>query len=312
MQLAADRPDDLGQPPLDRHVDVLVVVAERERAAVELRLHALEPAEQRVAVGVGDDPRRREHRRVRARLLDVVGPEPPVEADRGVELAEDRVLGLREARHTGIMPAMDVVVRAARPDDPAARAALRVGGAVLRRLRRRRRAAPGGCCARSTRARGHTASWEVCRVAEAGGAVVGVLAALPGRARATRSRAASSASRCAHSPPWRIPRCSATCARPRPSPRTRRRGMLYVDALATDPGAPAARRGARAAGRGRPARGRQRASPASRSTPGSRTARRARSTSAAGFMSSALRPAPDERTARAVGGSGFVGYVKPR
>jgi ribosomal protein S18 acetylase RimI-like enzyme len=31
-----------------------------------------------------------------------------------------------------------------------------------------------------------------------------------------------------------------------------------------------------------------------------------------GFTPSGLRPAPDERTSRAVGGSGFVGYVKPR
>ena len=36
---------------------------------------------------------------MRARLRDVVGPEPPVEADRGVERLEDRVLGLGEARH---------------------------------------------------------------------------------------------------------------------------------------------------------------------------------------------------------------------
>ena len=57
---------------------------------------------------------------MRARLLDVIGAEAPVEADRGVELAEDRVLGLGEARHTGIMPGMELVVRAARPEDPAA------------------------------------------------------------------------------------------------------------------------------------------------------------------------------------------------
>ena len=31
-----------------------------------------------------------------------------------------------------------------------------------------------------------------------------------------------------------------------------------------------------------------------------------------GFTQRGLRPAPDERTARAVGGSGFVGYLKPR
>ena len=50
VQLAADRAGDLGQPPLDRHVDVLVVGPERELARVELRLDAVEPAEQRVAV----------------------------------------------------------------------------------------------------------------------------------------------------------------------------------------------------------------------------------------------------------------------
>ena len=36
MQLAAERADQLGQPPLDRHVDVLVVVGERELAPLEL------------------------------------------------------------------------------------------------------------------------------------------------------------------------------------------------------------------------------------------------------------------------------------
>ena len=49
---------------------------------------------------VGNDPRRREHQRVRTRLRDVVGPEPPVEADRGVEPLEDGIGRLGEARHT--------------------------------------------------------------------------------------------------------------------------------------------------------------------------------------------------------------------
>ena len=62
MQLAADRPGDLGQPPLDRHVDVLVVGRERERAVGELALDGVEARQQRVAVVVADDPRRREHR----------------------------------------------------------------------------------------------------------------------------------------------------------------------------------------------------------------------------------------------------------
>ena len=52
VEPAADGADDLRQPPLDRHVDVLVVLEERERAALELLLHPLEPAQQRVAVGL--------------------------------------------------------------------------------------------------------------------------------------------------------------------------------------------------------------------------------------------------------------------
>ena len=31
-----------------------------------------------------------------------------------------------------------------------------------------------------------------------------------------------------------------------------------------------------------------------------------------GYDQRGLRPLPDERSARAIGGSGFVGYVKPR
>ena len=51
---------------------------------------------------------------------------------------------------------------------------------------------------------GHTASWEVCHVAEAGGEVVGVLAAFPsddGDALARRFVRLT----IAHLPPWRLP-----------------------------------------------------------------------------------------------------------
>ena len=50
VELAADRPDDRGQPPLDRHVDVDVVVLEREAPVLELPLDLLEPAQQLVAL----------------------------------------------------------------------------------------------------------------------------------------------------------------------------------------------------------------------------------------------------------------------
>ena len=67
--------------------------------SLQLVLDRVERREQLVAVLGGDDRLRREHARVGARQVDVVGAEPPVEADRGVELPEDRVLRLAEAGH---------------------------------------------------------------------------------------------------------------------------------------------------------------------------------------------------------------------
>ena len=98
--LPADRAGELGQPPLDRHVDVLVVGREREAPAVELGLDRVEAREQRVAVVLADDPAGAASMRACARdCCDVVGPEAPVEADRGVQALEGRVLRLGEARH---------------------------------------------------------------------------------------------------------------------------------------------------------------------------------------------------------------------
>ena len=42
--------DDLGHAPLDRHVDVLVPVGERERAVGELALDLIEASQQLVAL----------------------------------------------------------------------------------------------------------------------------------------------------------------------------------------------------------------------------------------------------------------------
>jgi hypothetical protein len=85
---------------------------------------------------------------------------------------------------------MEVVVRTARPDDAADTLLFESAAPYY--------AAYAGGPERARRLlrtlyprRGHTASWEVCRVAEADGAVVGVLAAFP-----SGSRAASCVSRC--------------------------------------------------------------------------------------------------------------------
>jgi hypothetical protein len=99
VQAAADRTRQLGQPALDGHVDVLVVLGEREAAVGQLALHRVQAGEQRVAVGLLDDAPSREHPGVRPRLRDVERPQPVVEGQRRVERPERRVLRLGEARH---------------------------------------------------------------------------------------------------------------------------------------------------------------------------------------------------------------------
>jgi ribosomal protein S18 acetylase RimI-like enzyme len=204
---------------------------------------------------------------------------------------------------------MEVVVRAARSDDPAdallyASAApyyTAYAGGEERALRLLHALYPRG---------GHTASWEVCRVAESGGAVVGVIAAFPTDAGDVLARRFVRLT-LAQLPPWRIPalirhlRATAAVA-PHPPP-----GMLYVDALAT---APAHRR--RGVARALLADAERQAAEAGLAGVALDTGienRAARSLyEHSGFVSRGLRPAPDERIARAVGGPGFIGYVKPR
>ncbi len=74
VQLAANRPDQLGQMALDRHVDVFVTVHEDELALLQLKLHLVEAVKQRVAVLGGDDLLCGKHLRVRARLGNVLRP----------------------------------------------------------------------------------------------------------------------------------------------------------------------------------------------------------------------------------------------
>src|ERR687883_413089 len=98
---------------------------------------------------------------------------------------------------------MDIVVRPARPDDPAdgllfASAApyySAYAGGPERARRLLRTLYPR---------RGHTASWEFCCVAEAAGAVVGVLAAFPSDAGDELARRFVRLT-LIHTPPWRVP-----------------------------------------------------------------------------------------------------------
>jgi ribosomal protein S18 acetylase RimI-like enzyme len=156
----------------------------------------------------------------------------------------------------------------------------------------------------------HTASWDVCRVAEAGGELVGVIAAFPSDDGDELARRFVRLT-LRYSPPWRIPglfrHLRATAAvSPHPPP-----AVLYVDALATAPAH--RRRGVATALLEDVERSARRAGLKGVALDTGIENRAARALyEHYGFTQRGLRPAPDDRTARAVGGSGFIGYLKPR
>jgi ribosomal protein S18 acetylase RimI-like enzyme len=219
------------------------------------------------------------------------------------------MLWLGESRHAIIMPGMEPVVRPARPDDAAA-GLLYVSAAPYYD-----RYAGGEARARRLLAAvyprdGHTASWEVCRVALMGDTVAGVLAAFPvadGEALARRFIRLT----LGRIPPWRLPglirhlRASAAVS---PQPPT---GLLYVDALAVDPGW--RRRGVARARHAEADRIAERHGLPGVALDTGIENRAARALyQHCGYEQRGLRPVPDERSARAIGGSGFVGYVRRR
>jgi ribosomal protein S18 acetylase RimI-like enzyme len=207
------------------------------------------------------------------------------------------------------MAVMDFSVRPARPDDAAApllyESAKPYYDAYAGGERRARRllgtvyASPG-----------NAASWEVCRVAEADGEVVGVLAGFPS-AQGERLARRFIALTLPRVPPWRWPRLVghlSAASRISPQPPV---GSWYVDALAV------------AAGRRRQGVGRRLLVEAERLAAHAGATGVALDTGlanapaqalyeACGYRRREVREAPDERTAAAIGGPGFVAYFKPR
>lgn len=203
---------------------------------------------------------------------------------------------------------MDLTVRAARPHDGAA--------ALLYESARPYYDAYAGGGARARALleavyprTGHAASFEVCRVAEADGALAGVLAGFPVREgdRLARRFVALTVPRL---PPWRWPGLvrhmrAAGVVSPRPP-----LGAYYVDALAVAPGwrrHGVARRlleEAEAAAAGAGLHG------VALDTGLANAPARALY-EACGFREREVRRAGDDGTARAIGGPGFVAYFKP-
>jgi ribosomal protein S18 acetylase RimI-like enzyme len=206
---------------------------------------------------------------------------------------------------------MGIAVRTARPDDPVAEllflSAAPYYAAFMGSAARARRLLAG----LYPRPR-HTASYEVCRVAveEDGDGVLGVLAAFPSDDGDELARRFVRLT-LARTPPWRLPallrHLNATAVISPGPPR----GVLYVDALATHPDH--RRRGVARRLLEEADHLAERAGLAGVALDTGIENRAARALyEHAGFAGRGLRPAPDERTARALGGSGFIGYLKPR
>lgn len=203
---------------------------------------------------------------------------------------------------------MTPTVRPARPDDQAAVDLLYEAAAPYfdvfagsgDRARRLLRAV--------WRRRGHTASYEVCRVAELDGEVVGVISAFPARAgeRLARRFLGLTVTR---TPAWRWPailrhlRASSTITPVPPA------GALYVDALAV--AEQARRRGvARALLEEAAEQARAQGATGIALDTGIENEGAQALYAALGFERTGERSTEDPRTARAVGGAGFVSYFR--
>jgi ribosomal protein S18 acetylase RimI-like enzyme len=204
------------------------------------------------------------------------------------------------------MTSGEVSVRAARPEDRKAVELLYASAApyydVFAGSGERARRILAGVFPR----RGHTASYEICRVAEIDGEVVGVLAAFPAQAGDRLGRRFLGLT-VVRMPAWRWPsvlrhlRASSMIT---PEPPA---GSLYVDALAV--AATARRRGvASALLDDAIARAREHGVAGVALDTGVENQAAQAFYEAAGFERRGERRAPDERIARAVGGAGFISY----
>ena len=125
MELAADRPDPLGQGGLEVHVDVLEAGIPGEGAGFDVPGEALEAVDERTDLGVGQKTRPTETVDVGDRAAQVVEGEDGVGLDRPGEVGHPFVTVLAEAsapeshRPSGPCPSYSHGSGAARLRNPA-------------------------------------------------------------------------------------------------------------------------------------------------------------------------------------------------
>ena len=202
---------------------------------------------------------------------------------------------------------MDILVRPARPGDPAA-ALLYESAAPYYDAYAGDAARARALIAAIYPRRAHAASYEICRVAEVGGVVAGVLAGFPVHEGDRLARRFVTLT-LARLPPWHWWRLlSHLRAAGRVSPRPPANSW-YVDALAVD--AAWRRRGIAKALLADAERAAAEAGLGGVSLDTGLANAPARALyEACGFATREVRRAPDARVERAIGGPGFVGYFK--
>ena len=104
MQLAAQGADLLGQPPLDRHVDVFVQRQEGETSLLQLALHALQPSDDFLTLSAGEDLLLNQHAAMGHATADVIQRQTFIERQGRSERLHHRVGRCGEPPGPGFVP----------------------------------------------------------------------------------------------------------------------------------------------------------------------------------------------------------------
>ncbi len=96
VEFSRHRPYQLGQPPLDCGVDVLVAGLDLQGAGVEFSMHLFQPGDELVALIGGEQPRPRQRAGVGDAAPHVGRVHPPVEADGVTEAPHQPISFLRK------------------------------------------------------------------------------------------------------------------------------------------------------------------------------------------------------------------------
>ncbi len=102
VHLATHRADDLGQTPLDGHVDILVRQRPGEGAVEHLSGHPVQSLQDAIALLARQDADVCQHAHVSARAGDVEGRQNVVERDGSIEALEKGCRGGRETAAQGL------------------------------------------------------------------------------------------------------------------------------------------------------------------------------------------------------------------